>query len=66
MSPIELITNTYPDYNWNIWEFKHIPRNYWLDINNQRKYMKWLGERLNIKKLDDWYKVSVNVTLTLL
>ena len=63
MSPIETITKIYPNYDWIIWKFSKVPNNFWLDKNNQKKYMKWLGEKLNIKTLDDWYKVSVNVSI---
>jgi len=36
------------------------PRRFWKNKENQKKYMEWLGGVLKIKKMDDWYDVSVS------
>ena len=34
---------------------------YWNNRENQVKYMEELAEKLNIKKMEDWYKLSNKV-----
>ena len=51
----------YPNFNWLPWKFISTPQNYWKQIENQRKCLDYLTKELNIKEMDDWYKVSVNV-----
>jgi hypothetical protein len=57
-----LLSTLYPEYDWLPWKFERAPRNYWEDENNQRKYVDWVSKELNIKKMEDWYKVSVKVS----
>ena len=59
-SPYALMTTIYPDYEWLPWKFLHAPTKYWNYIENQRKYMNWLGKQLNVNKYEDWYKISVS------
>ena len=33
---------------------------FWDDTGNCRSYSDWFGETLGIKKLDDWYKISIS------
>lgn len=35
-----------------------LPRGYWADSENQRRYMDWLGNVLKVEKLSDWYRVK--------
>jgi hypothetical protein len=44
------------------WRFSRIPNGYWDDLKNQRKFMDWAGEQLNIKDKSDWYKILVQVS----
>ena len=62
-SHIKLITTTFPNYNWLPWKFNHTPKGFWSDRNNIKEYMNWLGQKLNIKSMEDWYKVSSKVKL---
>src|SRR5689334_22377665 len=52
----------YPEHNWMMWRFKTIPKLYLnLVLTNQQeagRMMGWLGEKLSIKNLHEWYKVS--------
>lgn len=57
-SPIKVVMENFPLHNWDIWKFKRCPRNWWLDKNNQQIYIKWLGNRLNFLKLEDWYQIT--------
>ena len=54
----KLLTTVYPDYEWQPWRFINSPHNYWVDVNNQRKFMEWAGKELGIKELNDWYKLE--------
>lgn len=56
-----VLCSVYPDYNWQVNNFPHIPRNYWSDVNNQRQFMDSLAIKLNIKQQNDWYKITKEV-----
>jgi hypothetical protein len=62
-SPSLLLASVYSDYNWLPWKFTTLPRNYWNDIKNQRKFMNWVSNELNIKENSDWYNIKLKVTL---
>eukprot|EP00027_Filamoeba_sp_ATCC50430_P012117 CAMPEP_0168573886 /NCGR_PEP_ID=MMETSP0413-20121227/18779_1 /TAXON_ID=136452 /ORGANISM="Filamoeba nolandi, Strain NC-AS-23-1" /LENGTH=312 /DNA_ID=CAMNT_0008607177 /DNA_START=21 /DNA_END=956 /DNA_ORIENTATION=- len=51
----------YPNYEWLPWKFPKLPKGYWNNMDNQKKFFEWLRHpsRLNIPSLEDWYKVSV-------
>ena len=60
-SQINLINAVFPNYKWLPWKFKQAPKGFWKDENNIKEYMNWLSEKLNIKKMEDWYAVSNEV-----
>ena len=56
-SIMKMLQSLYPNHTWYPW--KHIYSEYfWDSLENQRQYLDWLGNKLNIT---DWYKVSVKV-----
>jgi hypothetical protein len=57
-----LLSNLYPEYDWLPWRFTFCPQSYWNDLKNQRKFVEWAGNQLNIKEMSDWYKVTTRVT----
>jgi hypothetical protein len=59
-SPYQLLTTLYSDYDWKFWMFHKAPLNIWDDIEKQKEYMTWLGNKLGYKTMEDWYKVSLN------
>jgi hypothetical protein len=61
-SPYLLLSNVFPEYEWLPWKFDNCPRNYWDDVKNQKKFMDWAAEQLNIQEMGDWYKVTKRVT----
>jgi hypothetical protein len=65
-SPTLLLFKVYPDYNWLPWKFAHIPRNYWRDMKNQRKFVNWAETQLSIKETSNWYKVTIKVLICVL
>ena len=40
-------------------EISKTPKNYWSNIENQRKYFHWLSNKLNIKSNEDWYNIKI-------
>ena len=53
------LESIYPNYEWIPWKFNQTPKNYWLNIENQRKYFNWLSNQLNIKSNEDWYNIKL-------
>jgi hypothetical protein len=61
-SPFHCLSSVYPDYNWLPWKFTQVPKNYWENVNNQKKFIDWAATQLNIKEMSDWYKVTRKVS----
>jgi very-short-patch-repair endonuclease len=40
------------------WIFKCAPMGFWENKDNQIKYMEWLFNKLEYKKMEDWYKLT--------
>ncbi len=57
-SLIELLSEPYPRYQWLPWKFKRVSSRFWAKRENRLDYMKWLGKKLNYKKLPEWYQVT--------
>ena len=58
-----LLAAVYPEYEWLPWRFMHTPKNFWNDVNNQKKFVDWAGKQLQIKELSDWYSKSNKVKI---
>ena len=52
------MSTAYPDYEWLPWKFPFVNRNFWDDVENQKKWIIWAGKELKIKELSDWYNVK--------
>ncbi len=48
----------YADLSCPEWLDKRVPQGFWDDLENHRRYITWLGQKLKITKLDDWYCVT--------
>ena len=59
----QILPNVFPDYEWLPWRFEHTPPNFWEDVNNQKKFMKWAEKQLKINEKSDWYNVSYRVKI---
>ncbi|HXT58797.1 MAG TPA: hypothetical protein VN699_09175 [Pirellulales bacterium] len=57
-SAIAAVQETFPDYDWKEWLFRQAPLRFWSDRRNHRRYMAWLAKQLNIRRPQDWYRVS--------
>src|SRR5207244_3286577 len=55
--------SVYPEHKWMKWRFKTIPHGYWKSLatnsNATAQMIGWLGEQLSIKRLIDFYRVSL-------
>jgi len=62
-SPSKALVNAYPEHNWQLWRFKTQPRSYWDNMMKDNKealrMMDWLGDKLTVTHLNDWYRVSM-------
>lgn len=47
-----------PEYDWKEWLFRKIPKGFWNDRRNRRRYVQWLGRKLGITRMDQWYAVT--------
>jgi hypothetical protein len=56
---VAALKHTYPEHAWLDWKFKHVPHNFWTVAANRRRYFEWLGEQLDFKSYDDFYKLRI-------
>ena len=56
-----MLTTLFPNYQWLPWKFHNIPHGFWKDLKNQRNFMEYLSQQLNIKNNEDWYKITTKV-----
>jgi hypothetical protein len=57
-SLMKALQAAYPEHDFYEWCFGMVPRNFWKKNENYRRFFDWLGKKLNVKKLEDWYNVS--------
>ncbi|MBL4884777.1 MAG: hypothetical protein JKY95_09620 [Planctomycetaceae bacterium] len=57
-SPQQAVFDHFPNYDFKRWLFRSAPQGYWQDKKNRIEYMDWLGVKLGLNSLDDWYQVS--------
>jgi hypothetical protein len=53
----------FPEHKLLPWKFAICPGNFWNTLENQRTYLNWAAEQLNIKQPSDWYNVVIKVTM---
>ena len=58
----KLLISVYPNYNWLEWKLQSVPKKFWKDKTNVKKYLDWLGKELGYTTMEDWYKICI-VTL---
>jgi hypothetical protein len=59
-SPALVAQTFFPHYKFKSWLFESAPRSSWDSYENQKEYMKELGEKLGFSKPEDWYAVGYN------
>jgi hypothetical protein len=45
-SPLQTLTNIFPEYNWRPWRFARIPPGFWTRKNNVREFFEWFIDQL--------------------
>jgi hypothetical protein len=53
-----ILSSAYPQYIWHPWRFSTSLHTFWVERSNQRKYIDWLADELNIETQDDWNYIS--------
>ena len=48
----------YPEHSWKLSEYDRVPVGYWTDVDIQKQFLESIFRELEMKTLDDWYKVS--------
>ena len=58
-SPIQFVKAMFPGYPWLEWKFANgVGSETWLDIENHKRYVNWLGDKLGYETVKDWYKIT--------
>jgi hypothetical protein len=57
------LQNAYPDHEWLEWRFEKSPKGFWDSVENQIKYVDWLGKQLGISAPEQWYNVPTQHVL---
>ena len=50
----------FPEVSWKPWKFVSAPKGCWENKEVQREFMQELAGKLNVIKMEDWYKVTRN------
>ncbi len=60
---LKFLSSVHPKHEWLPWKFQHepVPKGFWGDLSNQRKFIEWATIELEIKEMNDWYKVILSV-----
>src|SRR5690348_11404117 len=54
------LTSAFPEHNWQAWDFARTPRSITQDKNTLQQYLRFLEDKLQIKTMEDWYRVSMD------
>lgn len=57
-SPSRALKAIYPEHDWQEWRFGKVPRNFWDDLANQKKFVEDVAKQLRVGELDDWFGVK--------
>lgn len=39
-SHVKLLQKVFPDYDWKVWKFEHVPNKYWQSKENQKVFFE--------------------------
>lgn len=57
-SAVAAVKELYPELEWHEWLFETAPSRFWKDRRNHRRYLDWLAKQLDIRRHEDWYRVT--------
>ena len=55
----KMLVELLPEFDWKPWLFERVTDGYWDVKDNRQQYFAWLSNELDIRTLDDWYKVTI-------
>jgi len=62
-STSKLLEYSFPNHEWLPWKFTNVPKSFFKQRANRRKYFDWLGANVyNIKQLSDWYNAKIKIS----
>jgi hypothetical protein len=53
-----MLIELYPEYPWIMWLFEMVPRGFWDDESNHKKFLDWFGDKHNIDNASKWYSIK--------
>lgn len=53
-----MLRSVYKEHDWKIWRFQCKPRLAEMEEGDVAEFVGWLGDRLMVRGLEDWYRVS--------
>ncbi|MGH7962887.1 MAG: hypothetical protein ACRERD_13830 [Candidatus Binatia bacterium] len=59
-SPVAALKEYRPQYEWLEWRFSGVPKGFWDDPANHRRYLDWLGKQLGFRRPEDWSQLTRN------
>lgn len=62
---IKMLTTVYPSISWAPWKFSDVPDGFWDNTENVRACVRWIEEKIGIKKHEEWYDASVDILVSL-
>jgi hypothetical protein len=57
-TPAKAIAAHYKEIDWELWRFDPMPRDFWDEKINHRRFMDWLGTQLGYKERKDYYYLT--------
>jgi hypothetical protein len=57
-STVDAACELHPSLKGKEWLFERVPENFWADIRNQRRFLRWLEAKLGIGDPSEWYLVT--------
>ena len=57
-----ILQKTYPEYNWNVYQFSKVPSGYKTHLientSAQKEFINYLEKKFEIKQTTDWYAIT--------
>jgi len=57
-SPIRALIELIPRRIWCEWKFDQVPGGFWEAVENQHRYLRWLGKELGFRRPEDWHRIQ--------
>jgi len=54
----DMLSSVFTEHKWDPWKFASAPKNCWTDISNCRAFLENFAKMHDIRKLEDWYRIT--------